>query len=275
MVDQLVFVLAIVGLTFGGAVVSESDVGARLYPVDCVVPSCATELDRATIWPFEDPNFFLRCEPTGAPWELVRHPCTGRRLFDFERQMCTVPQMWEEPCAVLGNPAPELGPCPEARCDNVGDLRRLWPTEEPARFLQCIPQAGGGVAPVPQYCPFATQFSLRLQACVTVHRWERECLFDGENTPDPTGGDTDPTTTELPLPPTSTLPGWTLCQPPVCEPEDPVLYPHTDPASFWQCVPQPTGFWVAQQRPCGAGTLFHYALQQCVFPADWENFCPA
>uniref|UniRef100_A0A1Y9H243 Chitin-binding type-2 domain-containing protein n=1 Tax=Anopheles dirus TaxID=7168 RepID=A0A1Y9H243_9DIPT len=272
-IETLVLVLAAVAAS---AVWAQPDVGARLYPVDCVVASCGTELDRATIWPFEDPNFFLRCEPTGAPWELVRHPCTGRRLFDFERQRCVEPIGWVAACADR-NPIPSLGPCPAVRCDSVADLRRLWPVDDPARFLQCIPQADGGVAPIAKYCPFATQFSLLAQACITVHRWERECLPDGENTPGPTGGDTDPTTTELPSPPppTTTQPGWTLCQQPICEREDPVLYPHANPASFWQCVPQPSGFWVAQERPCGAGTLFHYGLQQCVFPADWVDFCPA
>uniref|UniRef100_A0A182KFY3 Chitin-binding type-2 domain-containing protein n=1 Tax=Anopheles christyi TaxID=43041 RepID=A0A182KFY3_9DIPT len=257
------------------------DTAVRLYPVDCVLPSCLTELDRATVWPFEDPNFYLRCEPTGIPWELVRHPCTGRRLFDFTRQRCTTPVDWEEPCRSLVSPGP-LGPCPEVRCESVADLRRLWPAEEPSTFLQCIPQASGGIAPVLLHCPSGALFSERYQACITVHRWQPECTFNGELTPGPTGGEpatteaitTTQIVTEEPTP-TSTVPGWTLCQRPLCAREDPVLYPHADPAFFWQCVPQPNGFWEAQMRPCAATTFFHYGLQQCVFPADWENFCPA
>uniref|UniRef100_A0A3F2Z135 Chitin-binding type-2 domain-containing protein n=1 Tax=Anopheles minimus TaxID=112268 RepID=A0A3F2Z135_9DIPT len=269
----LAFVLLYCGACISG-VWSES-VTARLYPVDCVVPSCVTEQDRATVWPFEDPNFFVRCEPTGAPWELVRHPCTGRRLFHFARQMCTVPADWEEPCADLPSLEP-LQPCAEVRCDTAADLRRLWPVEEPSTFLQCIPQATGGIAPVLKDCPHGLLFSVRYQACITVHRWQQECRFDGENTPGPTGGDTDPTTTEVVTPPgaTTTEPVWTLCQPPICKQEDPILYPHTNPSYFWQCVPQPTGFWEAVMRPCAASTYFHYGLQQCVFPADWVNFCP-
>uniref|UniRef100_A0A182USG5 Chitin-binding type-2 domain-containing protein n=1 Tax=Anopheles merus TaxID=30066 RepID=A0A182USG5_ANOME len=259
-----------------GEPVADDDAAGRLYPVDCVVPSCLTELDRATVWPFEDPNFFLRCEPTGTPWELVRHPCSGRRLFHFARQRCTAPLDWEVPCGGTINPGP-LEPCPEVSCATEADLGRLWPTEEPPTFLQCIPQASGGIAPVLQHCPYGTLFSLRHQACISVFRWEAECSFGGELTPGPTGG--EPTTTEMittttqivtqPPPTSTTVPGWTLCQRPLCEREDPVLYPHASPSYFWQCVPQPNGFWEAQMRPCAAGTFFHYGLQQCVFPADW------
>uniref|UniRef100_A0A4Y0BPJ7 Chitin-binding type-2 domain-containing protein n=1 Tax=Anopheles funestus TaxID=62324 RepID=A0A4Y0BPJ7_ANOFN len=269
-----VFVLLYCGacVTVGWA----ESVTARLYPVDCVVPSCVTEQDRATVWPFEDPNFFVRCEPTGAPWELVRHPCTGRRLFHFARQLCIEPTVWEEPCADLPGLEP-LQPCAEVRCDTAADLRHLWPVEEPSTFLQCIPQATGGIAPVLRDCPFGLLFSMRYQACITVHRWQRECSF-GDNTPGPTGGDTDPTTTETAsttvTQPTTTIPEWTLCQPPTCMQEDPILYPHTNRSFYWQCVPRPTGFWEALMRPCAAGTYFHYGLQQCVFPADWVNFCP-
>uniref|UniRef100_A0A182SCX3 Chitin-binding type-2 domain-containing protein n=1 Tax=Anopheles maculatus TaxID=74869 RepID=A0A182SCX3_9DIPT len=282
----MVKLLAIVVLYCCACAVSSESVAARLYPIDCVIPSCITEQDRSTIWPFEDPNFFVRCEPTGAPWELVRHPCTGRRLFHFARQMCTVPEDWEEPCADLPTLDP-LEPCPEVRCNTAADLRRLWPMEDPSLFLQCIPQAAGGIAPVGHVCPNGLLFSVRQQACITVHRWQRECSFEGENTPGPTGGDTDPTTTipwpppssttpatQSPPPSTSTVPDWILCQPPICLQEDPILYPHSNPSLFWQCVPQPSGYWLALERPCAAGTFFHFALQQCVFPADWVNFCP-
>ncbi|XP_058127400.1 uncharacterized protein LOC131291070 [Anopheles ziemanni] len=257
----------------------------RVWPVSCVEPSCATELDRVTLWPFEDPNFFLQCSSAsggGAPWELVRQPCQGRRLFHFTRQACTVPVQWEATCPEQGGgSAGPLEPCPEVSCETVADLGRLWPDVDPSRFHQCIPQAAGGILPVAQTCPEGTLFSVRYQACITVLRWTEECSFDGgELTPGPTGGDTTvtvpitPTTT--PLPPTTTESGgWTLCQVPICEREDPVLYPHSDWAFFWQCVPQPTGFWEPQMRPCGAGTVFHFALQMCVFPADWVNFCPA
>uniref|UniRef100_A0AAG5DW60 Chitin-binding type-2 domain-containing protein n=1 Tax=Anopheles atroparvus TaxID=41427 RepID=A0AAG5DW60_ANOAO len=261
-------------------VLSVADGNARLWPVGCVEPSCATEFARVTLWPFEDPNFFLQCAAGGgaAQWELVRQPCQGRLLFHFTRQSCTLPADWEATCPEQGGgSADPLEPCPVVRCEEAADLQRLWPAEDSDRFYQCIPQAAGGVLPVAQTCPGGTLFSLRYQACITPLRWTEECSFDGgEVTPGPTGGDTDPTTTvTAPTTTTTESGGWTLCQMPICEREDQVLYPHTDRMFYWQCVPQPNGFWAAQMRPCGAGTVFHYGLQLCVFPADWVNFCPA
>ncbi|XP_052872196.1 uncharacterized protein LOC128277727 [Anopheles cruzii] len=242
-----------------------------------MVPACSTALDRATLWPFQDPNFYQRCVPDSAEvqWNLVRQPCHGRRLFHFTRQTCTRPEDWEEACpAEPVEPLPPA-PCPEVRCDSIDDTRQLWPDIDPARFYQCIPQATGGIAAVGQLCRFGTLFSVRNQACIVMSRWTAECSF--ESPTDPTT-ETEPTTTGSTTlePPQSTTPDaeWTLCQPPVCGLEDPILYPHTDRTLYYQCVPQPDGFWVPLERPCAAGTHFHYGLQHCVFPADWENFCP-
>lgn len=163
--------------------------------VDCAVPECTTEEGRTTLWPFRDPNFFVRCEPP--QWHLMRRPCLSRTLFHFRRQECVEPAQWDEPCP----PTSELPQCPRIVCETVQDTRRLWPEEDPSFFLQCVPRPDGGMMSVRRECAVGFLFSYTLQQCVDAQYWERDCTFDDEvttigTTPDEGPGDSTTTTPE-------------------------------------------------------------------------------
>ncbi|XP_053699233.1 uncharacterized protein LOC128746211 [Sabethes cyaneus] len=263
--------------------------------LSCVEPGCSTEEDRSILWPFEDPNFFLRCE--GLPWELVRRPCLDKLLFHFERQECVDPYEWKGPCPE------DLPQCPRVVCKTVYDQRKLWPHEDPSSFLQCVPGPRGGMEPLVRHCSPDTLFSWTMQQCRESALWERDCTFeDTSSTPSTTfetePDETDPTeettetteentetteeitetteedtTTQSITTTTTTEPERGICPVPICSVQDPRLYPHTDWTLYYQCIPDVNGFWVPVERPCGAGTYFHYSRQLCVFMAEWEDFC--
>lgn len=239
--------------------------------LDCVNPSCASDADRATLWPFSDPNFFLRCEEPD--WDLVRRPCTARRLFHFARQECVEPSEWKEPCP---EEKPDLPQCPQVVCKTVQDQRKLWPHEDASFFLQCIPRPNGGMHAVRKTCSGDSLFSWTLQKCVTPSSWQMDCTFeeDPSTTPEDETETTETTEVTPPTSPTTTteVPERGICPVPVCRIQDPTLYPHTDWTMYYQCVPTQTG-WMPMERPCAPGTHFHYGFQVCVWPAQWEDFC--
>ncbi|XP_055618329.1 uncharacterized protein LOC129763366 [Toxorhynchites rutilus septentrionalis] len=238
--------------------------------LDCVNPTCATVADRATLWPFSDPNFFLRCEEPG--WNLVRRPCIAQRLFHFVRQECVEPSEWEEPCP---DERPDLPQCPQVVCRTVQDQRKLWPHEDANHFLQCIPRPNGGMQAVRRNCPNDSLFSWNLQQCVPSSSWRMDCTFDDDQSTtveDETETTATPETT-TPLTTTTTVPDRGICPVPICRIQDPRLYPHSDWTMYYQCVPQQDGSWAPLERPCAPGTRFHYGFQVCVWPAQWEDFC--
>ncbi|XP_058821319.1 uncharacterized protein LOC131683396 [Topomyia yanbarensis] len=307
-------------LLFGILLIVRQSIAAD--DISCIHPECDSEEGRATLWPFYDPNFYLRCEER--TWELVRRPCIDKRLFKFVRQECVDPYEWVETC-----PDPHLPQCPRVVCKTKYDQRKLWPYEDPSYFLQCVPGPMGGMEAVRRDCDPETLFSWTLQQCVEIEQWERDCTFEEVSTPGTTEGgetettaetdsttidnettDTEPDTTDstdettttetteeitttesetdttetteeitdstpsVTTPSSSTTePTRGICPVPVCRVQDPHLYPHTDWTLYYQCVPDPNGFWVPAERPCGAGTYFHAGRQMCLFQSDWEDFC--
>ncbi|XP_065074829.1 uncharacterized protein LOC135698679 [Ochlerotatus camptorhynchus] len=179
-----------------------------LYAVDvsCAPPSCATEADQATLWPFRDPNFYIICEPP--QWHLIRRPCLYGTLFDFTHQQCVHPSQWEKPCP----PTTSLPECPRVVCQTILDQRQLWPEEDPSFFLQCIPGPTGGMVAVRRECAMGYLFSYSLQLCVDARFWEQDCTFDVVITPQTTPDEELETTSELPQ--TTTEPPQTTTEPP-------------------------------------------------------------
>ncbi|XP_055588263.1 uncharacterized protein LOC129740586 [Uranotaenia lowii] len=248
----------------------------------CIEPTCETVEDRRVLWPFPgDPNFYQQCEQVSpVAWSLKRRPCKDKRLFRFDAQLCVPVEEWEVPC-----PLPW---CPIVACETTADLFQLWPHGRSDSFYQCIPRAsGGGFEAVVRQCELGYRFSAYNQRCVVEQLWRPECIFqDGITTepptdePEDTTTSVDQTTTTTEDTTTTTTPGTPTPEPergtcpiPLCRVQDQTLYPHTDWTRFWQCIPNPDGFWVPVVRPCGAGTYFHFGDQRCVFMADWEDFC--
>ncbi|EDS31493.1 conserved hypothetical protein [Culex quinquefasciatus] len=249
----------------------------------CVNPDCSTAADRNTLWPLEDANFFLRCDGN---WDLLKTPCFDKQLFHFRLQRCVLPADWEPACPE------ELPECPEVVCQSPADQRVLWPVAMLTRyFVRCMPGPTGGMVPTMVPCEGDTLFSWTRQGCVSADNWVKSCEFPGDTTDDgstttevvtttteevTTTTEEQTTTTEAT---TTTDAGTTptpergICPVPVCAVMDPTHYPHSDWTMYYQCIPHATGYWFPLERDCAAGTVFHFGMQQCVFPVEWQDFC--
>lgn len=195
--------------------------------VDCAVPECSSQEGRTTLWPFRDPNFFVRCEPP--KWHLMRRPCLSGTLFHFDRQECVDPSQWVEPCPA----GPEMPQCPRIVCATAQDQRQLWPEEDPSFFLRCIPRPDGGMMVVRRECTEGFLFSYTLQQCVDAQYWEQDCTFDdvttiGTPTPE---GETDTSTTSPVDETTTTTPATTTTEEPTTTTAEPTTTTTVEPTT--------------------------------------------
>uniref|UniRef100_A0A336KXF4 CSON000994 protein n=1 Tax=Culicoides sonorensis TaxID=179676 RepID=A0A336KXF4_CULSO len=148
--------------------------------------------------------------------------------------------------------------CPEPRCDTEENILTLWSHDNAFKYWQCRRNDDGIWIPVERDCsPTGNKFSFEHQVCVWPSDYIASCatyeeilLKDLNDEPENCGEDIPACTTEY---------------------EKNTLYAHDDVKQFWQCKPDPDGYWTPLERPCAPGTWFCKNLQVCIWPRDWSK----
>lgn len=281
-------------------------------PGICIVPECTDEqVDK--LWGVANQfDAYYQCVPLvgeKCEFETQLKLCDEGLLFSWQYQACVTPDLWQDPCVHPGTTTetpetttpfttpqpPEL--CVEPSCSD-DEVTILWPHLEPTQYYQCIPVPEGEWEVVVKTCEDELYFGFEAQKCINPDDWFDVCFSTTTETE--TEPPTTVTTTEIPETSTepedsssttttqesstvttqessTTTPGTPgqFCIQPDCESKDGIntLWPHEDPAFFYQCAPAAGGCWAPVKMPCPKGLRFGFDEQYCIWECDWVDPC--
>uniref|UniRef100_A0A3F2Z130 Chitin-binding type-2 domain-containing protein n=1 Tax=Anopheles minimus TaxID=112268 RepID=A0A3F2Z130_9DIPT len=154
-----------------------------LIPIECDVPRCTSEIERATRWPSAEPEQYYQCvEMTVGLYEPILLTCESPGSFDFFLQCCTVETQPLDVCGVLMEPVPDPNTlplpivCDKPRCSTELERNFIWPATDRKLLYLCEPEP-------PIVGSSEMTFSARMYTCAdgkVFHPWRQDCVPEHE-----------------------------------------------------------------------------------------------